>query len=292
MKASRRRLLQAAFNFAWSSAMVLAVVADTQERKGVRHFAPNGNFDAKGVFLPAKAGFDIADVSTRGQLDRLPAGVKGLVWIGQCNGVNVKFEDAVRAVIGHPKLFGFYLVDDPDPMGLWHPLCRAADLRAESDWIHQHRPEAITFVVLMNLGPAAAPSFSPDYAPESTHIDLFGLAPYPCRPEWPQCDYAMIDRFITAIVKSGISLGRVVPIYQAFGGGTWRADSGGGYRLPSSAEMEAMLERWNRFVPTPVFDFAYSWGVQRSDDSLVGSIELQAVFARHNRGSRASSQQE
>jgi hypothetical protein len=49
-----------------------------------------------------------------------------------------------------------------------------------------------------------------------------------------------------------------------------------------------MLERWGRLAPAPAFDFAYSWGQQRSDDSLAASTDLQAVFARHNHEARSS----
>ena len=288
--ASQRRRRLALLAFASLAALAAPAASDTPAVDRVRHYAPNGNFDANGVFLPAQAGFDIADVSTGAQLDRLPDGVKGLVWIDQCQGVNAKFEAAAGRVINDAKLFGFYLVDEPDPTGRWHPLCKAADLRAESDWIHQRRPGIITFIELMNLSSAATPSFSPTYAPENTHIDLFGLGAYPCRPDWPQCDYAMIDRVVAAVVKSGIPLDRVVPTFQAFGGGIWDADSGGGYRLPTSAELETILERWKKFVPAPVFDYAYSWGRQGSDDSLVGSAALQAVFARHNRDAKTPPQ--
>jgi serralysin len=92
----------------------------------------------------------------------------------------------------------------------------------------------------------------------------------------------MIDRFVRAAQEAGIPIDSVVPTFQSFGGGEWRADSGGGYRLPSSDEMQSMFERWKNLTPKPVFDYAYSWGMQRSDDSLATSPELQAAFARHN----------
>jgi hypothetical protein len=263
---------------AWSS---------TPQQKRVRHFAPNANFDAKGDFLPGKAGFDIGDVSSRTELDFLPKGAKGLVWIGQCNGVDANFEKLVRAVIDHPKLFGFYLMDDPDPTGQWRLQCTALDLRAESDWIHRRRPEAVTFVALMNVGSSASPEFSAEYAPDNSHVDLFSIAPYPCRTGWAQCDYDMIDRYIAASRDAGFPLSRIVPTFQSFGGGEWRADSGGSYRLPTSSELRSMLERWGRLAPEPAFDFAYSWGQQRSDDSLAASADLQAVFARHNHEARS-----
>ena len=89
-------------------------------------------------------GFDLADVSSRRELDLLPDGVAGLMWVGLCSGVTAQFKALVGAVIDHPKVFGFYLIDDPDPTGIWRRQCKASDLRAEADWIHQRRPNAIT----------------------------------------------------------------------------------------------------------------------------------------------------
>jgi hypothetical protein len=278
--ASGRSTRQVGIVLAFLLAFAATSAAHAAERAQVRHFAPNQNFDATGTFLPARAGFDLADVSSRRELDLLPDGIKGLVWVGQCEGVTTKFERVVSAVIDHPKAFGFYIVDDPDPTGRWGPQCRASDLRAESDWIHDRRPEAVTFVALMNVGSSASPAFSAEYA--KSHVDFFSIAPYPCRTDWVECDYDMIDRYTAASRDAGFPSSRIVPTFQSFGGGKWTTDSGGPYRLPSSVEMQSMLARWERLVPAPAFDFAYSWGQQRSDQSLAGSPELQAVFARHN----------
>lgn len=247
------------------------------------HLAPNSNFGVKSDFLPGTARFNLADVSGRRELDSLPQGVKGLVWIGACSGATEEFQALVNAVIDHPKLFGFYLMDGPDPTGRWGPSCPSAELKAESDWIHQRRRDASTFILLMNLGPSAAPAFSSEYAPTNSHVDLFGVPPYPCRTASATCDIDMIDHYVAAAVQSGIPVPHIVPIYQAFGGGTWRVDNGEGYRMPTAAEMRSMLQRWARLVPRPAFDYAYSWGAQHSDISLSQSIQLQRVFAEHNR---------
>ena len=279
---SGRRDRQVEFASAFLLAFAVVAGAPAEERAQVWHYASNGNFDAAGNFTPARAGFDLADVSSRRELDLLPEGTRGLLWVGQCEGVTTKFEGVVGTVIDHPKAFGFYIVDDPDPTGRWGPQCKASDLRAESDWIHDRRPEAVTFVALMNVGSSASPAFSAEYAPEKSHIDFFSIAPYPCRTDWVECDYHMIDRYIAASREAGFPVSRIVPTFQSFGGGEWKTDSGGAYRLPSPAEMQSMLARWERFVPAPAFDFAYSWGQQRSDQSLAASPELQGVFARRN----------
>lgn len=246
------------------------------------HYAPNHNIGPKGQYLPGKIGFNLADVGNARDLNSLPSGVKGLVWVGQCNGVDAAFLKAVEPFVGNPKLFGFYLMDEPDPTGNYKSLCSPDNLKAESDWIHAHVAGAKTFIVLMGLSSSKDPTFVDTYNPTNSHIDLFGIDPYPCRTEFNGCDYEMIQRYVAAAESWGIPRSNMIPIYQAFGGGSWKDDGGGKYALPPISQMEQILERWGSLVPTPVFDFAYSWGSQKASESLENSPELQAVFARHN----------
>jgi SAM-dependent methyltransferase len=255
------------------------------EPKTDLHHAPNRNFDVRGNFLPGKVGFNVADVSTARQLNSLPNGVKALVWVGQCRGVDATFLKTVQPFIGSSKLLAFFLMDDPDPTGRYYPLCTADNLRAESDWIHTNVPGAKTFIVLMKLSSSKAPSFINTYNPANSHVDLFGIDPYPCRTELKDCDYDMIDRYVVAAEAWGIPRSIMVPVYQTFGGGGWMDDSGGRYIMPSVSQMRQILDRWGTLTPTPVFDFAYSWGSQRADEALEGSPDLQAVFALHNAAS-------
>jgi hypothetical protein len=179
-------------------------------------------------------------------------------------------------------------MDDPDPRdqiltGKSATPCKASDLRAESDWIHANARGAKTFIALMNVSSSRTPSFANTYNPRNTNIDLFGISPYPCRSELHGCDYHMIDRYVAAAVAAGVPRSRLVPIYQAFGGGNWADDGGGTYLLPTAEQEEAILARWAKLIRRPAFDFAYSWGSQRQDLALESSPELQEVFRRHNR---------
>jgi hypothetical protein len=250
--------------------------------KTPRHYAPNGNFDQRGEFTPGTVGFDLADVSNAAALDRLPANVMGLVWVGRCKGADAGFRELVLSVIDHPKTFGFYLMDDPDPSGRWKEPCRPEALREEADWIHARRGDALTYVALMNIGSSLAPAYDASLGPEKTHVDLFGVAPYPCRVEWPQCRYEMIGPFVEAAKKAGVPLSAIVPTYQTFGGGGWRTDTGGAFRMPEPEEMQRILTIWSEKVPSPVFDGVYSWGAQRGDVALSASLSLQTVLKGHN----------
>jgi hypothetical protein len=246
------------------------------------HYAANSNFDGNGDYLPSRAGFNLADVASLKQLRSLPEGVLGLVWVGKCNGVDEAFLEAVRPYIGQRKLFGFYLMDDPDPTGSYFPLCSPENLKLESDWIHANVPGAVTFIVLMNMASTRSPSFIDTYTPATSHIDLFGLDPYPCRTALRGCDYEMIDRFVAAAEASGIPRNRMVPVYQAFGEGLWFDGGSSSYILPTAEQESEMLARWGALIEAPMFDFAYSWGSQRADRALENSPGLQAVLARHN----------
>lgn len=247
-----------------------------------RHYAPNANFDANGHFAPGDAGFNLSDVSKVQQLALLPDGVLGLVWVGRCAGVDAAFIAAVTPFLGHPKVFGFYLMDDPDPVW-WHGRrCAAEHLKAEADWIRARAPAARTFIMLMNLGTSKDPSFANSYNPGNSHVDLFGLSPYPCRTELEVCDFAMIRRYIDAAEAAGIPLEKIVPGYQTFGGGSWSDGDGGRYAVPSDVHEKAILASWASVIGRPVFDYAYSWGSQRGDKALENSPDLRAVFAGHN----------
>jgi hypothetical protein len=252
------------------------------------HLAANGNFDDDGNFTPGQSGFNLADVSTPSQLDLLPNGVKALVWVGLCNGTDRSFTQLVASFNGNPKVFGYYLMDDPDPTGRYSPRCAAEHLRAESDWIHAITPNAKTFIALMNLASSRQPRFDGAYRPEETHIDLFGISPYPCRSELGGCDFKMISRYVAAAEAAGIPRAQMVPTYQTFGGGSWRNDTGGRYQLPSALQMQELLAQWDQLLVSPVFDYAYSWGAQRDDEALENAPDLKKLMAIRNARGRAA----
>jgi hypothetical protein len=248
------------------------------------HYTSGGGIDANGQFAAGAYGFNLADVSTVGEINSLPQGVMALVWLGSCNGADTAFVSTVQPFVGNPKVFGFYLADEPDPTGQYHPLCPSTNLKAESDWIHANVPGTRTFIVLMNFGSTRSPSYANSYNPTSTGIDLYGLDPYPCRTDLGGCDYSLITAAVPAALAEGISLASLVPVYQAFGGGGWTDDTGGAYSVPTVSEEDQILATWAAVMPSPVFDYAYSWGVQNGDTALsTAGPGLQQTFATHNR---------
>jgi len=258
------------------------------EPRTALHYASGGNLvGAQGDhYAPGIDGFNLADVSGTWSLNHLPAGVKGLVWLGDisAHGADAAFQSAVNQYIGNPNLYGFYLADEPDPTGQWGTKISAANLQAESDYIHAHVPGAKTFMVMMNMGSPNNPSFMGTYNPANTHIDLFGLDPYPVRPQFTGgVNYGTIPAAVSAAEAAGVPLSKIVPVYQAFGGGGYSS-----WTMPTAAQEQQILQTWGTSVPSPAFDYAYSWGSQSGDQSLSGSPALQQVFAAHNAGSGAA----
>jgi hypothetical protein len=219
------------------------------------HYAANVNFSAAGEFEPARLGFNLADVSSKSELDALPVGVKGLVFLGPCRPADEVFRSAVAPFVGDVRVYGFYLADEPDPA-----TCPAADLAGESDYIHTHLPGAITFILEQNLSSSQTPTYEGGYNPANTGIDLFGIAPYPCRSELGGCDYSMVARYVTAAESFGIPRADIVPVFQAFGGGGWVDDGDGSYLLPTAQQAADMLGEWARRVPCPRGGCGLSWG--------------------------------
>ncbi len=238
------------------------------------HLAANGNFaSTSGVetYAPGVDGFNLADVSSLDQMNELPSGIEGLVYLGMTDGVTPAFEAAVAQYVGNPKLYGFYVADQPT-------TAPAANIKAEADYIHAHLPGVKTFLWLQNTSSPQNPVYNL-YNPQNTDIDLFGISPQPVRPEFSGgMDLSVIPDAVNAAVTGGIPIADIIPIYQAYGGGGLAST----YSLPTASQEQQILSTWGASVAAPAFDFAYSWGVQDGDNAIGNEPSLQQVFAAHN----------
>lgn len=240
----------------------------------------------------AKAGFNLADVSNVAQMNALPANMKGMVWVNDNVGATSSFQTMVNSFKGNPKLWGFRLGDEPDITGKYKTRTDPAHLMAESDYIHKTCPGAKTFVTLMDMGPYEASSFKDTYNYANTHIDLFGIDPYPVRlldNGTTIYDINFVDRMLKAALDSGIELARIVPVFQAFGGGNWSvytAGQKGKYKFPTATQTKEMFARWAKLVPNPEIDFAYIWVVKEGHTSLGGTsaaeLAIRELYRQHN----------
>ncbi|RWC37265.1 MAG: calcium-binding protein, partial [Mesorhizobium sp.] len=104
--------------------------------------------------------------------------------------------------------------------------------------------------------------------------------PYPVRTT--AVDFNYIDRAVAAALEAGIPQSAIVPVYQAFGGGGWTTNTGGSYVMPTTSQMQTMMDHWERLVPNPAFDMAYKWASQNGETSLGNTPAMQDFFLRHN----------
>ena len=234
-------------------------------------------------YAPGALGFNLADISSLSILNRLPEGVKGIVYIGVsdggCSGNTPQFRAFIEPYRGNQKLWGFYLVDEPYAKQVGStPPCVMANLKAETDYIHANFPGAQTFVKLGNIGSTTKPDYTDFGLPGM--LDVYGIGGYPCRtanPEDDKCEYDMIDRYVKAATEAKIPKEKMAPTYQAFGG--WDNV----FIIPSAIQQQKILERWKKLLPAPPMSFAYSYGQQPKSTGAISTVpHLQAVFRDWN----------
>src|SRR6266446_2174735 len=294
------------------------------------HYAANGNFDSNGYLL-RQYGFNLADVSSAGSLSGMQSDVQALVYLGltetvggvtySCPGADAAFQNLVAPFLGHDsQIYGFYITDEPSATGTATGglQCPPANLAAESDYLHAHFPGKRTFIVLDNEGSSHAPSYvttenaqcTGNHAPyqcysgsgtgscngftaANSHVDLFGIDPYPCRTCLNGCDISgILTSNYNAAITAGFTQANLVPVFQAFGLGSFfpytsTCDGNQGtsqYAVPTVAQEQAILSQWHSLLPNPAFDYVYSWGTQSGDTSLSSMTAQQAVFTNHNTG--------
>ena len=261
---------------------------------GTLHFIAN-----VGGQVPAvrALGFNLIDTGPDPEtVDALPSGVRALVWLGSldnhdCDNPSYTFDQftaAVDKLVGNPKVFGYFLADEPHPKDC--PKT-AADLRQRADYVRTHDPSHLSFVVVLDGTNQCNGSYVCVFAalaPSKTHVDLIGLDPYPCNTSniTSGCEYSKISSTVQHATSNGIPKSAIVPVFQAFGQACAASDY---YRLPSASELQKMLALWHSLVATPAFDYTYTWSRQGSacpalvDADGTGAYpDLQAVIRHHN----------
>jgi len=255
--------------------LIAALLAAGPAAARALHYTPN----ADELAGPAAIGFDLFDTGPgRADLAALGPGQRALVWVGGSYGECApetswrRFRGIVKRLGDDRRVFGYFLYDEPDldrcPR-LQHEIRRRVRL------IDRRAPAQRSFVVALDYG---------DRALARTGVDLVGVDPYPCKIG-RNCRYSQIDAAVAKARRRGIQRRQIVPVFQAFGQSCATAIDV--WRLPTAAELEAMLRRWDRLVPSPVFDFAYTWGRQRryACPALADAPLLQSVMLAHNSGS-------
>lgn len=229
-------------------------------------------------------GYNVFDVGpNKDEINSLPKGGQAMVWVGaySCDGAFEvsydRFTGLVDELGRNPKVYGWYLADEPDPKG-----CPAVvpEIRRRADYVNAHAPDQVAFISATDY------EYRP-LRPANTHVDLIGLDPYPCRTEG--CDLKEIDRLVKGAVGGGIPRDMIVPVIQTFGQECSRGMRVS--RMPSETELRRILAHWRELVPEPALEISYSWGRQdqwacptlSEADGTGGRPDLQSVMRTHNR---------
>ena len=179
-------------------------------------FIINSSSDPRAV---AANGWNLIDVGSKWAADRVPAGTKGLIWVGDYDNAACAWDisdssltDQIKAIARDPKVAGYFFSDEPDP-----DVCPKAPTqhRARSKLIHSLDPGKLAVMVMdANSGQASLRQI-PLWVGTADYV---GLDPYPCYQGKP-CDYPWIDTIIKGANRAQLSYWGVV---QAFSDSTWR----------------------------------------------------------------------
>ena len=202
-------------------------------------------------------GATMIDVGSKSSADALPAGLQGMVWVGDYDNTTCSWETSdaalsstVTAALGDPKVYGFFTSDEPNPLAC--PTAPAQH-KARSDLIHGLDPTTKTFIVLDSNG------FSGNLTQDAIDqiplwlgsADLIGLDPYPCLVG-KACDYSFLSNMIAKADAAGIAY---VGVLQAFDG----TGAGEQFRLPTTSELQAMVNLWAASHELGSGYFAWAW---------------------------------
>jgi len=257
-------------------------------------------------------GFNLIDItgsktnpaSTLAVVNALPDETQALVWVGNLGNApkgqkcpppgfsDVEFKALVDMLANTPKVFGYNLADEPHPS-----VCpdAANAIKARSDYIHTYASGQKAYITIQdgsNMCPEGEGCEYHALRPEITHVDLIGLDPYPCHfnnaGQAVRCDTSIISKRVELAIANGIPTSAIVPVFHAFGQEGRLDGKSIYYRTPTTAEFQEMLDLWKSLLPNPIFDFAYTWGIQCTESScpapqgLKNHPELQSLIKQHN----------
>jgi hypothetical protein len=246
--------------------LALAGLAQAEPQRRVPlHYAVNLDGDYRGALA---AGFNLADVSSAAALNRLPDGMRGVLWLrsgynGRRNACAWRLSDerlrrVVASVRNHPRFSGIYFVaDEPHPSFCPDAPARIAE---RSMLIRRLDPNARTFIIVLN-----SYRYPGEFALLRDSADYIGINPYPCNHKnvGRGCDLRAMRERIGHALAAGIEPERIVPVFQAFGQACTTA-ARSYHRLPTPDEARSMFEVWDELVPPDrrPFDMTYTWGPQ------------------------------
>jgi hypothetical protein len=236
----------------------------TRKAPQYRHMIDSGSQAA----TVASYGWNLLDVGYKAAADQLPAGTKGLVWVGNYDKPTCTWQvpdsdlaAKVRAMARDPKVAGYFISDEPDPY-----RCPSAPAQhaARTALIHSLSPGKPVIMLMDSNSGSQSVNQIPLWRQAADYV---ALDPYPCRQGKP-CDFSWIDTIIKAADRAGLHYWGVA---QAFDDANWR--------WPTPAELQHMLAQWAASKESGYMTFAWTWRGQ----TLASRPDLLKVFRDFNR---------
>jgi hypothetical protein len=218
----------------------------------------------------ALAGWNLLDVSSVSAADALPAGTRGLVWLGDYNDANgvCAFDQSdstitseVQNGAGDPKVAGYLLSDEPDAT-----LCPNAPQQHADRTALIHRIDPSKFTVVALDGHDEDIHGIGQFPQWAGATDFQAIDPYPCYVGQTTCDYGQIDRAVAAADAAGL---RYWGIIQAFSDPTWR--------MPTALEEQTIIDHWCASHWQGAATFAWDYGTAIPNNVLAVLNSLNVV---------------
>jgi len=221
-------------NHAVSPSSAPSAQTGSQIPKGIARF---GGTDFAAM---ASAGFSFTtDGNDQGVLSSMGSnGLSGLVWLGAWNNAGCSWEysnarvvDIVNSVKQNPRVLAYQVGDEPDPKACPHAPDAYA---ARTALVHQWDPTGLTLTILEQFNERSSLPISKAATPFKGAVDILAFDVYPCFQGQRSCDFAMINRAVSAI--KSMNLPRWWAVIQDFQDGQWR--------WPTRSELDQQFKSW------------------------------------------------
>jgi len=236
-------------------------------------------------------GFNLID-SSPSEVSGLPAGVKGLTWVGDYdkNACTWQQSDSqitsyVSAHVGDPKVAVWFIADEPWVGGTPHCPDAPAQVKARSDLIHRIDPNAKTLMIIdSNSGQESL-----DQVPAwKNTADIIGINPYMCW-QGQTCRTVWIDTLAHAADVAGLTYWGVAQAYgEPTGTGQELCDVESGSehcgfaRLPTASEIHDEFVHWRSTAMKSYLVFSWRWPDSTPSLWLENHLDLQSQLAIEN----------
>jgi len=207
-------------------------------------------FNTSGSGTPAATyGWNLVDVSDHWEADALPAGTRGLVWVGDYDNTTCSWQvsdasltQTVTSMVGDPHKFGYFFSDEP-----YAENCPSAPAQhaARNALIKSIDPSATT-VILLNANGSTHRSVWPLWSTPAD-ADYIAINPYPCLIG-QACDWSLVAKSIQAAEAAGFRYWIAVQSFANYE-----------YRFPTATELQYLLSLVTQSHAQGLMTFAWSY---------------------------------